>query len=162
LGLRGNPIPKIRRHPVHAEGVVEIVKLEKINFPVASVQRVSAYIFRATGLGYWRRDGVGHCVFCLRGHGHRHDRDEIESRREAAMTSRKKPGVAFWATVGLAVLMLYVLSFGPLEWMASHDFLPEFVDDEFIGTVYWPVVWLAFDGPEPVRDAILCYESLWR
>jgi hypothetical protein len=49
LGLRGNPIPKIRRHPVHAEGVVEIVKLEKINFPVASVQRVSAYFLRLPG-----------------------------------------------------------------------------------------------------------------
>ena len=37
------------------------------------------------------------------------------------MTSRKKPGVAFWATVALvAVLMGYPLSFGPWCWIASR------------------------------------------
>lgn len=78
------------------------------------------------------------------------------------MTGRKKPGVAFWATVMVVVVLAYALSFGPLECVASRGFLPEFVDDAFIGTVYRPLAWLAFDGPEPVRNAILWYETFWR
>jgi hypothetical protein len=43
------------------------------------------------------------------------------------MTDRKKPGVAFWATVVVVGLpLLYVLSFGPVCWITSrmggHDF----------------------------------------
>jgi hypothetical protein len=37
------------------------------------------------------------------------------------MTSRKKPGVAFWATVALVVvLMAYPVSFGPACWIGSR------------------------------------------
>jgi hypothetical protein len=36
------------------------------------------------------------------------------------MTDRKKPGVAFWATVALVVPLLYVASFGPACWLTSH------------------------------------------
>jgi hypothetical protein len=36
------------------------------------------------------------------------------------MTSRKKPGVAFWTTVKVvAVLVAYPLSFGPACWFNS-------------------------------------------
>jgi hypothetical protein len=31
--------------------------------------------------------------------------------------SRKKPGVAFWATVVVVVALVYVLSFGPVCWI---------------------------------------------
>ena len=31
----------------------------------------------------------------------------------------KKPGVAFWATVVVAGLVLYVASFGPACWLAA-------------------------------------------
>ncbi len=35
------------------------------------------------------------------------------------MTPRKKPGVAFWATVGLVVVLVaYPLSFGPANYVA--------------------------------------------
>jgi hypothetical protein len=34
--------------------------------------------------------------------------------------SRKKPGVAFWATVVVVVLVLYVASFGPACWLSSR------------------------------------------
>jgi hypothetical protein len=45
------------------------------------------------------------------------------------MTDRKKPGVAFWATVALVVPLLYAASFGPACWLTSHleygaDLLP--------------------------------------
>ena len=36
------------------------------------------------------------------------------------MTSRKKPGVAFWATVAFSLPVLYVLSFGPVCWAISR------------------------------------------
>jgi hypothetical protein len=39
---------------------------------------------------------------------------------ELNMTSRKKPGVAFWATVVVVVIALYVASFGPACWITSH------------------------------------------
>jgi hypothetical protein len=36
------------------------------------------------------------------------------------MTSRKKPGVAFWATVAVFVVLAYPLSFGPACWTMSR------------------------------------------
>jgi hypothetical protein len=42
------------------------------------------------------------------------------------MTSRKKPGVAFWASVAaVVVLVLYRLSMGLIECLAWHDLLPK-------------------------------------
>jgi hypothetical protein len=32
------------------------------------------------------------------------------------MKDRKKPGVAFWATVVVVVVLAYVASFGPANW----------------------------------------------
>jgi hypothetical protein len=41
------------------------------------------------------------------------------------MTDRKKPGVAFWATVGLVVVLVgYPLSFGPAYWLVDRRLLP--------------------------------------
>jgi hypothetical protein len=42
------------------------------------------------------------------------------------MTDRKKPGLAFWATVMVACLMpiLYVLSFGPACWLLARGRIP--------------------------------------
>ena len=41
------------------------------------------------------------------------------------MTSdRKKPGVAFWATVVLVVVLSYPLSFGPACWIAARPAPP--------------------------------------
>ena len=41
------------------------------------------------------------------------------------MTSRKKPGVAFWATVGLAVVLLYMASFAPVATLHDRGKLTE-------------------------------------
>jgi hypothetical protein len=44
------------------------------------------------------------------------------------LTTRKKPGVAFWLTIGLIGLpFLYVLSFGPACWLVGQDFIPSSV-----------------------------------
>ena len=36
------------------------------------------------------------------------------------MTSRKKPGVAFWATVVVVVIVIYAASVGPVYWIGSR------------------------------------------
>jgi hypothetical protein len=51
------------------------------------------------------------------------------------MTSRKKPGVAFWVTVGLVVVLLYMASIGPAVSLRFHghaDWLPD-------GVIYRPI-----------------------
>jgi hypothetical protein len=53
------------------------------------------------------------------------------------MTDRKKPGVAFWASVVLICLpLLYVLSFGPACWITSRTE----TGASAIGTAYWPIM----------------------
>ena len=53
------------------------------------------------------------------------------------MTSRKKPGVAFWATVIVLVALVgYPLSFGPACWAASWNVgMPL----HWMETLYWPI-----------------------
>ena len=77
------------------------------------------------------------------------------------MTSPKKPGVAFWATVGLVVvLVLYVLSFGPACWFVEDiRYSPRLVsriywpllqivklEDKFAGSIPGPLNWWALYG----------------
>jgi hypothetical protein len=77
------------------------------------------------------------------------------------MTDRKKPGVAFWATVAvvvvLVVLMAYPLSFGPASRLAQRRKLPE---DAFVA-LYRPIGWLACCGPRPMRIAIWRWLKFW-
>ena len=55
------------------------------------------------------------------------------------MTSdRKKPGVAFWASVVLVAVLAYPLSIGPACWIASRPF--ESPGKGRIPTFYWPMV----------------------
>jgi hypothetical protein len=71
---------------------------------------------------------------------------------------RKKPGVAYWATVVVVVLLMgYPLSFGPACWWFSaprsdgtwlinlNDALPQ------APRMYWPFGWLVENGPESTR-----------
>jgi hypothetical protein len=70
------------------------------------------------------------------------------------MTDRKKPGVAFWATVVVVVaLVAYSLSFGPACWIAWRvsSAVP------VIATIYSPLVRAGFRGPAPVRRALWCW-----
>ena len=76
------------------------------------------------------------------------------------MSDRKKPGVAFWVTVGLALLILYVASAGPVGWLSRRDFM----SDAAISAAkrfYWPLMWAQESGPKPIRDAINWYTNLW-
>jgi hypothetical protein len=57
------------------------------------------------------------------------------------MTSdRKKPGVAFWATVALLVAPLfYVLSFGPACWLVARADLR--TRQDLVNLPFRPVIW---------------------
>ncbi len=78
------------------------------------------------------------------------------------MTSdRKKPGVAFWATVVVVVtLVAYPLSFGVAEWLDGRDWLPEWTVPP-LRIAFWPILSLYNNGPEPAREAIYWYVRLW-
>jgi hypothetical protein len=69
------------------------------------------------------------------------------------MTNRKKPGIAFWATLAVLVaLVAYPLSYGPACWMAwqrrSHSAV------RITATIYSPLVWASFNGPERIQRAL--------
>ena len=76
------------------------------------------------------------------------------------ITNRKKPGVAFWATVVVVVVLLYVTSFGPARWILPHTDLPEWTC-ETICALYRPVIWIEKHGPAPIRNAVSWYAMLW-
>ena len=76
------------------------------------------------------------------------------------MTDRKKPGVAFWATVVMVVFVIgYPLSFGAAVWLDGHDWLADW-SMRPLTVLFWPIFWLHSDGPESVRDAIDWYAHL--
>jgi hypothetical protein len=62
--------------------------------------------------------------------------------------SRKKPGMAFWATVVVVVVLAYPLSFGPACWVANRTDL--FKDDD-LPVIYRPIGWLCFRSPSVER-----------
>src|SRR5262245_35249764 len=75
--------------------------------------------------------------------------------------TRKKPGVAFWATVVVVVVLVaYPLRFGPAcWWFASEKSVLVYVGPPrtapmYAPRMYWPIGWLAANGPSPVGDAI--------
>jgi hypothetical protein len=76
------------------------------------------------------------------------------------MTSRKKPGVAFWATVVVvAVLVAYPLSMGPIAYLASHQLLPEWSRPP-LQAIYSPMPFvIKVCGGTPILDK---YLDLWR
>jgi hypothetical protein len=73
------------------------------------------------------------------------------------MTDRKKPGVAFWASVVVVVvLVLYPLSFGPACALVSNEVLPESI----LTTVYAPCLYLAIEGPYSTQQAIWVWAGI--
>src|SRR5262245_14986656 len=62
-------------------------------------------------------------------------------------SSRKKPGVAFWATVVVVVVLLYPLSFRPVCWMAEMEIVPV----NSVAHMYSPVIKLVESLPDRSR-----------
>jgi len=78
------------------------------------------------------------------------------------MTFRKKPGVAFWATVVLVVGLAYPLSFGPVFW--AHSALwpksgPRILD-RALETIYCPLGHQTGYGPRIVKRSLQWYLKL--
>ena len=78
------------------------------------------------------------------------------------MTSdRKKPGLAFWATVAVVVGLVYVLSMGPIGCLRQHGFLLRQWQTDVLTGFYSPLIWLFENGPEPVHDLVAWYMGIW-
>jgi len=77
------------------------------------------------------------------------------------MTSdRKKPGVAFWATVVVAVaLVAYPLSFGPACWRYPTGILHAKVDAA-LRTIYSPLADYAISEKDPVAETLWWWSQL--
>jgi hypothetical protein len=74
------------------------------------------------------------------------------------MTDRKKPGVAFWATVMVASLAaLYVLSFGPACWIASRTRTD---DAAFFSIAYRPMWWAMHRQVPFVSQSLSLYAGM--
>ncbi len=80
------------------------------------------------------------------------------------MTSRKKAGVTFWATVVVVVAVIYPLSWGPAVWLKVCLHQPAWLDHVF-DVIYAPVKWV-FEGggghtPRWLRDVMVEYLVFW-
>ena len=69
------------------------------------------------------------------------------------ITDRKKPGVAFWATVALVAVLAYPLSLGPACWLARRKVIPNSV----ITKGYMPVIGIYYYGPKSLSRAVGWY-----
>ena len=74
---------------------------------------------------------------------------------------RKKPGVAFWASVVVVVgLILYPLSFGPECWWRSRwPYLP-FPEVRAVSRAYTPIGWAMRNAPKRVARVLRWYATL--
>jgi hypothetical protein len=75
------------------------------------------------------------------------------------MTDRKKPGVAFLATVVVLVLVVaYPLSYGP--YLAIRQQLPEGIGN-VIDAAYTPLIQLILNGPDLLIKPYISYLKWW-
>ena len=77
------------------------------------------------------------------------------------MSNRKKPGVAFWATVVVVVALLgYPLSFGPYVAFIWATDAPEWITQP-CGAFYEPLERASHRGPPWVRRSWQRYGNWW-
>jgi hypothetical protein len=74
------------------------------------------------------------------------------------MADRKKPGVAFWATVVVVGLALYILSFGPFSSVRPR--MPGPIRGVAV-FMYKPVTLFILNGPDWMIDPYLAYVGFW-
>jgi hypothetical protein len=78
------------------------------------------------------------------------------------MTSdRKKPGVTFWATVLVAVVLVgYPLSIAPMLWLCRKLGYPDWMGDP-LAAAWIPLQWAMLKGPKWFAVAMLKYFEWW-
>jgi len=73
------------------------------------------------------------------------------------MTSHKKPGVVFWATVVVVVVLVgYPLSMRKACWISSRMN----AGAPIVNVAYLPMMWIRDVGPEFIQDGILWYSRI--
>jgi len=78
------------------------------------------------------------------------------------MTDRKKPGVAFWATVVLVALVLYVASFGPACWYAAYSVEKTgTAPSPWNGLLHYPLGQLTAHGPAIISVPLRSYAAMF-
>jgi hypothetical protein len=77
------------------------------------------------------------------------------------MTDRKRPGVAFWATVVVVCLLLYPLSYGPAVWMTVNA--PQPVQEVIVSAlqIFYLPLGLVCDRNETLTEIMNRYSDLW-
>jgi hypothetical protein len=77
------------------------------------------------------------------------------------MTSNcKKPGLAFWATVVVVVVLVgYPLSYGP--YLAVSPRYPERAENRAAAIVYGPLERCIIDGPRQFAEPYIGYLECW-
>lgn len=80
------------------------------------------------------------------------------------MTETQSRGAATWITGAIYLACFYVISFGPACRLVKRDVLPA----RATAAVYAPIIFLAFDGPKSIRNALVWYarvadgeQALW-
>ena len=68
------------------------------------------------------------------------------------MTDCKKPGVAFWATVVVVGVLLYLASFGPACWVCART-------QNSLPPVYYPLTG-AGKRSDRIANGLICYANL--
>jgi len=75
---------------------------------------------------------------------------------------RKKPGVAFWATVVVVVVVLYVASYGPAYCIALKSIVAENLKTaRLITRVFAPMFWLEKNAPAAIGSPVRSYRNWW-
>jgi hypothetical protein len=76
------------------------------------------------------------------------------------MSDRKKPGVAFWATVVISGSSLYALLWGPACWIWHHTPAPDWLK-KCLDVIYFPMDWLHWCGPDSLSTPLHWYWDWW-
>jgi hypothetical protein len=83
------------------------------------------------------------------------------------MTFHKKPGVTFWATVVVVVVLVaYPLTLGPACWLVARFGIdgadwPGTRSSRIFNNLYRPMGQLALIGPDPISSPIYWYGRIW-
>ncbi len=75
-------------------------------------------------------------------------------------SNKPLPLVAIVAAVMIFALLAYPLSIGPAAWVVNSPWCPQWVG-EGLEVVYFPLEWLADNGPDWIGDALETYADWW-
>src|SRR5260370_31230981 len=74
------------------------------------------------------------------------------------MTDRRRPSAALYATIVVAVPMVYPLSFGPVCRLCEDGY----VNGRAAWIAYRPILWMAYRAPSPISGVIWWWANLFR